>query len=461
MSIIARYMAGERRMREATPEEVAKETSLPFTRENIQKISEHFPTPFYIYDWPSIKQNAEDFMGAFSWAPKFRNFFAVKANPNPHIVSKLHELGLGADCSSDFELQMVQKIGMKGEEVMFTSNNTPANEFVRAHEIGAIINLDDISLIPYLRKAIGQLPRTLCFRYNPGELKSGGNEIIGRPQESKYGLRTDQLSPAYEMAKEEGVEDFWMHTMVGSNERNVGFFGDTGRLMFGTAVELHKRGIRIKAINLGGGVGVPYQLDHPKVDPRELSEEIREQYEAIIIPAGLHPIQITMECGRYITGPYGYFVMKVRHLLEKYRDYIGVDGSITSLLRIAMYDAYHHITILGKEGAPREYVYDITGSLCENNDKFATQREFPKIDLEDFVVVHEGGAHAIAMANEYNGKPIPGELMLMEDGVVKVIRRPRDEFDYFSTVVNFEGFGDENVKERSPKDYPDIDLRAA
>lgn len=451
-------MLRERFLRPATPEEAAKETSLPFTRDDIQQISEHFPTPFYIYDWESIRQNAEDFMEAFSWAPGFRNFFAVKANSNPHVVSMLHQIGFGADCSSKFELQLAQKIGMKGEEVMFTSNNTPDSEFALAYELGAIINLDDISFIPQLERVIGHLPKTLCFRYNPGELKSGGNEIIGVPEESKYGLRKDQLFQGYEIVKQKGVENPWLHTMVASNERKPGFFGDTARLLFETAVELKKRGIRIIGINLGGGVGVPYKLDHPKVDPRELSEEVRKQYEAIIIPAGLHPVQITMECGRFITGPYGYLVMKVRHLMEKYRDYAGVDGNITNLLRIAMYDAYHHITILGKEGAPREYVYDISDSLCENNGKFATQREFPRIDVGDFIVVHEGGAHAIAMANEYNGKPIPGELMLMKDGVVKVIRRPRDESDYFSTVVNFGGFGDSELQNRPPQDYPDIKL---
>lgn len=450
-------MRGERITRRADTHEISKETSIPFSREDIEKVSESFPTPFYVYDQGAIRRNAREFLEAFSWAPEFRNFYAVKANPNPHIVSDLHSLGYGADCSSDFELQLAQRIGMKGEEVMFTSNDTPAEEFVRAKEIGAIINLDDISLIPYMERTIG-MPETLCFRYNPGQLKSGGNEIIGKPEESKYGLTTPQLFEAYEIARQKGVKKFGLHTMVASNERDPSYFGDTARLLFETAAELKNRGIRISFINLGGGVGVPYRLDQKKVEAQEVSDQVREQYERIMIPAGLHPTQITMECGRYITGPHGYYVTRVRHLMEKYRDYAGVDGTVTNFLRIAMYDAYHHLTVLDKEGAPRNYTYDVTGSLCENNDKLATKRQLPEIEIDDILVVHEGGAHGIAMANEYNGKPIPGELLLTEDGTVKVIRRPRDSYDYFSTVANLQGFGDELARTRSQKDYPDIHL---
>ncbi|MCJ7804183.1 diaminopimelate decarboxylase [Patescibacteria group bacterium] len=433
-------MAVERyQSRPATPEEVAKETSLPFTREQIKKITQEYPTPFYIYDEFGIRLNARNFMEVFSWAPGFRNFFAVKALPQPHILKILKEEGFGVDCSSKAELEMVKRVGLRGEEIMFSSNNTPADQFALAKELRAIINLDDITHLSYLEKNVG-LPKTLSFRYNPGPLREG-NAIIGKPEEAKYGLRPDQLFEAYRLAKEKGVEKFGLHTMVISNELNPDYFVETARMLFRLVAEINdKVGVKISFINLGGGIGIPYKLDQEPVKIRRVSQQMKKDYEQMIIAKELTPLQMMMECGRYITGPHGYFVASVRHITEKYRNYVGLDGSISSFLRIAMYGAYHHLTVLGKEGKPREMVYDVTGSLCENNDKFATQRELPEIDLNDIVVIHGGGAHAIAMANEYNGQLMPKELLLKSDGSVLQIRRERTIKDYFSTIVNFPGF---------------------
>ena len=433
-------MSGERIVRPATPEETAKETSLPFSREQIETIAQEYPTPFYIYDEGAIRQNARNFLETFSWAPEFRNFFAVKALPNPHILSILKDEGFGADCSSMVELEMARRVGLSGEEIMFTSNNTPADQFALAKKLGAIINLDDITHLDFLEKQVG-IPSTLSFRYNPGPLREG-NAIIGKPKETKYNLTTTQLFEGYMRAKEKEVQRFGLHTMIVSNERNPEYFAETARMLFELVGELDdKVGVRIAFINLGGGVGVPHRPEHEPVDVKQISTQVQKDYQTMIVAKGLDPLQITMECGRYITGPYGYFIARVRHITEKYRDYVGVDGSITSLPRIAMYGAYHHLTVLGKEGASREMVYDVTGSLCENNDKFVTQRELPKIDPNDLVVVHEGGAHAIAMANEYNGQLLPKELLLKPDGSVLQIRRERTMDDYFSIIVNFPGFG--------------------
>ena len=433
-------MLHERFFREATEEEVAKETSLPFTRDQIEAITEECPTPFYIYDEAAIRQRAQSFRSAFAWSPDFINFFAVKALPNPHIVNILKEEGFGTDCSSEAELELARKIGLRGDKIMFTSNNTPTREFAMAQDLGAIINLDDITHLPYLERHVG-LPDTLCFRFNPGP-QIEGNSIIGKPEESKYGLREDQMLDACRMALAKGVRNLGIHTMVASNERSPEALRQTDKMMFGLAQRLNDIGAKISFINLGGGIGVPYELSHKPVDIQQISQQIQRDYQEMIAAQSLAPIRMMMECGRYVTGPYGYFVTKVRHIAEKYRHYIGVDGNITSFPRIAMYDAYHHLTVLGKEGAPREMVYDVTGSLCENNDKFAKERELPEIDLDDFVIVHEGGAHAIAMANEYNGRLLPAELLLKPDGSVLQIRRARTVDDYFSTITNFPGFGD-------------------
>lgn len=426
--------------RPATSAEVRKETSLPFTREQIERISQEHPTPFFLYDEKGIRENARYFKDAFSWTPEFTNYFAVKALPNPHILKILKEEGFGADCSSMAELEMARRVGFKDEKIMFTSNNTPADQFAAAKELGAIINLDDITHLPFLEKQVG-IPKTLCFRYSPGPLRKG-NPIIGKPEEAKYGLRKDQLFEAYKMAKEKGVEKFGLHTMVISNERNPEYFAETARMLFKLVGELNDEiGVKISFINLGGGVGIPYRPRHKPVDIRAVSKQIQSDYQTVIVEKGLDPLKITMECGRFVTGPYGYFVTKVRHVTQKYRNFVGLDGSTTAMPRVAIYrTAYHHATILGKEGARRRMIYDVTGSLCEGTDRWAKQRRMPEIHPDDLVVIHDAGAHAIAMANEYNGQLTPKELLLKPDGSVLKIRRERTTEDYFSTIINFPGF---------------------
>lgn len=426
--------------RPATPDEARKELSLPFTRDQIEGIAREYPTPFFIYDETAIRQNAEKLREAFSWNSGFINFFAVKALPNPHILRILMEEGFGADCSSMVELEMARRVGFRDEKIMFTSNNTPASEFALAKELGGIINLDDITHLPFLEKHVG-LSSTLSFRFNPGPLREG-NPIIGKPEEAKFGLRRDQLFEAYRQAKEKGVERFGLHTMVASNERDPEYFAETARMLFNLAGELNDEiGVRISFINLGGGIGIAYRPEHVPVDIRTVSSQIQSDYQTLIAEKELDPLQITMECGRFVTGPYGYYVARVRHVTEKYRDYVGLDGGTTNMPRVAIYEtAYHHATVLGKEGFPRAMVYDVTGSLCENNDKFAKQREMPEVNPNDLVVVHDAGAHAITMANEYNGQLIPKELLLRPDGSVLEIRRARTMKDYFDTIVNFSGF---------------------
>lgn len=433
--VIKKYLG-----RPASPEEIRKEKSLPFTRQQIEKITQEYPTPFFIYDEMAIRQNAQTFQEAFSWAFRFTNYFAVKALPNPHILKILMEEGFGADCSSMAELEIARRVGFKDEKIMFTSNNTPADQFAAAKELGAIINLDDITHLSFLKKYVG-IPKTLCFRYNPGPLREG-NPIIGNPEEAKYGLRKDQLFEAYKIAKEKGVEKFGLHTMIASNERDPKYFTETAKMLFYLVGEINDEiGVKISFINLGGGVGIPYRPEHKSVDISEISKQMKSDYQTMISSKGLDPLRIMMECGRFVTGPYGYFVTRVRHVTEKYRNYVGLDASTTSMPRVAIYPtAYHHATILGKEGAQREMVYDITGSLCENNDKFAKQRELPKINPNDLMVIHDAGAHAIAMANEYNGQLAPKELLLRPDRSVLIIRIERTMKDYLSTIVNFPEF---------------------
>ncbi len=429
--------------RPATPDEVEKETSLPFTREQIEQITQEHPTPFFIYDEKGIRENARGFKDAFSWTPGFTNFFAVKALPNPHILRILTEEGFGADCSSMVELEMARRVGLSGDKIMFTSNNTPADQFALAKKLGGIINLDDMTHLLFLEEHVG-LPSTLAFRYNPGPLRIG-NEIIGDPQEAKYGLRKDQLFDAYRQAKQKGVTRFGLHTMVASNERDPEYFAETARMLFGLVAELDQQlGVRISFINLGGGVGIAYKPgEHRPVNIKAVAKQVQRDYQQMISAKGLDPLQITMECGRFVTGPYGYYVARVRHVTEKYRNYVGLDGSTTNMPRVAIYEtAYHHATVLGKEGGTRVMKVDITGSLCENNDKWAKQREVPEVHPDDVVVIHDAGAHGIAMANEYNGQLGAKELLLRPDGSVLKIRRERTMDDYFNTIMNFPGFND-------------------
>ncbi|HOF01485.1 MAG TPA: diaminopimelate decarboxylase [Spirochaetota bacterium] len=405
---------------------------LPFTKDFIKKVIEKYPTPFHIYDEKAIIANLKRFQKAFSWGI-FKEYFAVKACPNPSILKILKNHGAGADCSSLPELIMSEKVGITGENIMFTSNQTPKEEYIKAKELGAIINLDDITHIPYLKKHAG-IPELICFRYNPGPLRTG-NAIIGNPVESKYGLTKDQVFEAYKEVRELGAKRFGIHSFVISNELNRASYVETAKMLFELAVELkNKIDIKIEFVNLSGGIGIPYKPEQEAVDLEKLGEEIRQLYDKIVVPNGLDPLKIYSECGRMITGPYGYLVTTAIHHKNIYKKYIGVDACSANLMRPAIYGAYHHITVLGKEDAPLDNKYDVVGSLCENSDKFAIDRNLPKIDDGDILVIHDTGAHGYAMGYNYNGKLRSAELLLKEDGSIKLIRRAETIEDYFSTL---------------------------
>lgn len=415
-------------------------SDFPLSHAHLVELAKKFPTPFYIYDEKAIRENVKYFYKAFSIFPSFTEYFAVKALPNPYILKVLESEGCGGDCSSLPELMLCEKSGITGRRIMFTSNDTPAQEFVYAQKLGAIINLDDITHIDFLKNALGgKLPDTICFRYNPGPLKEGGNSIIGKPEEAKYGLTKEQMIHAYKICKAEGVKHFGIHTMVASNELNPDFFVDTARIVFELILEVQKEcGVNIEFADLGGGVGIPYRPGQKKVDLDYVAKGIKVLYDKMIVPAGLDPLKLCFECGRPITGPYGWLVTKAIHEKNIYRNYIGVDASMADLMRPGMYGAYHEVTVSGKENAPKDYVYDVSGSLCENCDKFAVQRNLPKIEMGDLLIIHDAGAHGRAMGFNYNGKLRAGELLLRSDGTVKEIRRRETIEDYFATL-DFEG----------------------
>lgn len=415
-------------------------SDFPLSHSQLVELAKKFPTPFYIYDEKAIRENVKYFYKAFSIFPSFTEYFAVKALPNPYILKVLESEGCGGDCSSLPELMLCEKSGITGRGIMFTSNDTPAQEFVYAQKLGAIINLDDITHIDFLKNALGgKLPDTICFRYNPGPLKEGGNSIIGKPEEAKYGLTKEQMIQAYKICKAEGVKHFGIHTMVASNELNPDFFVDTARIVFELILEVQKEcGVNIEFADLGGGVGIPYRPGQKKVDLDYVAKGIKVLYDKMIVPAGLDPLKLCFECGRPITGPYGWLVTKAIHEKNIYRNYIGVDASMADLMRPGMYGAYHEVTVSGKENAPKDYVYDVSGSLCENCDKFAVQRNLPKIEMGDLLIIHDAGAHGRAMGFNYNGKLRAGELLLRSDGTVKEIRRRETIEDYFATL-DFEG----------------------
>ncbi|WP_048183747.1 diaminopimelate decarboxylase [Methanosarcina sp. MTP4] len=414
--------------------------ALPFTKEEMQKIIEKYPTPFHIYDEKAIRENARKMKKAFRDVPGFKEFFAVKALPNPYILKILKEEGFGADCSSLPELILAEKAGMTGDDIMFSSNDTPAEEFVKAKEMGGYINLDDISHIPYLEAHAG-LPEIVCFRYNPGPLKEG-NAIIGKPEEAKYGFTREQLFEGYRTLRDKGVKRFGMHTMVASNELDPKYFVETARILFELIVEISKElGIQFEFVNLGGGIGIPYRPDQEPVSFDVIAKGAKEAYDATITANGLAPLKIYIECGRVITGPYGYLISQVRHLKSTYKDYVGMDSCMANLMRPGLYGAYHHISVLGKENEPPVHKYDVTGSLCENNDKFAIDRILPEIEIGDILAIHDAGAHGHAMGFNYNGKLRSAELLLREDGSVVQIRRAETIEDYFATL-DFEGLKD-------------------
>ncbi len=410
------------------------EKKLLCSEEKIREIAEKFGTPFHLYDEAAIRLNARRLIKAFSWAPSFTEYFAVKALPNPYIVQILSEEGCGADCSSLPELMIAKAVGLNDKKVCFTSNNTPLAEFLYSLDMNAIINLDDITHLDYLLDH-AHLPDVISFRYNPGPLRKGGNEIIGYPEQAKYGLTGTQLLEAMARCKDMGVKRFGIHTMIVSNELNGDYYRDTAMMMFDLAVRIQRiLKIKVEFINLGGGIGIPYKPEEKPVDLELLSEKIKLAYEQMMIPAGLGDCAICMENGRMMTGPYGCLVTRAIHHKDTYKRYIGVDACMADLMRPAIYNAYHHITVLGKNGEPSNMVYDVTGSLCENNDKFAIDRELPRIEDGDLLVIHDTGAHGHAMGFNYNGKLRSKELLLKEDGTVQQIRRSETIADYFATL---------------------------
>lgn len=405
---------------------------LPISTEQLKAIIEQHPSPFHLYDEKAIRAKAVQMREAFSWVKGYKNYFAVKALPNPHIMQILKEEGMGFDCSSMAELELCARIGVDGENIMFTSNDTPAKEYQRARELGAIINLDDISHIEFLDKVAG-LPELICFRYNPGPLREG-NVIIGKPEEAKYGFTREQILEAYALCKKAGVKRFGLHTMVASNELDPDYFVETARMLFELVLEVKDGlGIELEFINMGGGIGIPYRPEQKPIDLLYVSSKIKELYERMIVPAGLE-LKIVMENGRVVTGPYGWLISKVLHKKDTYKHYLGLDASMANLMRPGMYGAYHHITVFGKEKAPLLRTYDVTGSLCENNDKFAIDRELPEVEIGDYLAIHDTGAHGHAMGFNYNGKLRSAELLLKEDGQVKLIRRAETLDDHFATL---------------------------
>lgn len=419
---------------------------LPFDRAKLEAIAEKWPTPFHIYDARAIRENAKKLRKAFAWNKGFREYFAVKATPNPHIMTLLKEFDFGSDCSSMAELVLAERVGNVGESIMFTSNDTPAEEFRKAWELGAIINLDDITHWDYLREAVPELAanplsesaarHVFCCRYNPGPLK-GGNAIIGKPEEAKYGFTREQLFDCYAKMNAAGVTRFGLHTMVASNELDPEYIIDTAKLLFNLVAELtEKVGITFEFVNIGGGIGIPYKPDQKAMDLDYVGKGIEKAYDALIVDRGLKPLKLFMECGRCITGPYGYLVARVRHVKNTYRLYAGLDACMANLMRPALYGAYHEIVVPGKEASGETSVYDVTGSLCENNDKFAIQRVLPVLERGDLVVICDAGAHGHSMGFQYNGKLRSAELLLEADGEVRQIRRAETLDDYFATLVD-------------------------
>jgi len=409
--------------------------TLPFTKKQIEKIIEKYPTPFIIYDEKGIRQIARRLNKAFEWVKGrgFKNYFAVKACPNPYILEILKQENFGLDCSSLPELILAEKVGIIGEEIMFSSNNTPPKEFKKAKELGAIINLDDITHISFLEKH-ASIPEIICFRYNPGSQRTG-NEIIGDPKEAKYGLTRAQLFEAYKIMKEKGVKRFGLHTMIVSNMLDPEYLIQTANMLFELVVELSKKlDIKFEFVNLGGGIGVDYKPEDKPVDIEFVSEKIKKLYQEKIIANKFAPLRIVMECGRIITGPHGFLISKVRHVTKKYKDFVGLDSCMADFMRPGIYGAYHHLSVLGKENMSSDYIYDVHGSLCENNDKFAIDRALPKIENNDILALHDAGAHGRPMGFNYNGKLRCGEVLLKENGEIQLIRRAETEQDYFATL---------------------------
>lgn len=409
------------------------------TKEQIEEIAKTYPTPFHIYDERGIRENAQALKEAFSWNKGFKEYFAVKATPNPYLINILREYGCGCDCSSLTELMLSSAMGVEGKDIMFSSNDTPAEEFEYAARIGATINLDDITHIDFLEKTIGKLPETISCRYNPGGLFKITTDIMDNPGDAKYGFTTEQLFEGFRILREKGVKYFGIHAFLASNTVTNEYYPTLAKTLFEVAVKLrNETGADIRFINLSGGIGIPYRPEQEANDIRVIGEGVRRVYEEVLVPAGMGDVAIYTELGRFMMGPYGHLVVKAIHEKHTHKEYIGVDACAVNLMRPAMYGAYHHITVLGKEDAPCDHRYDITGSLCENNDKFAVDRMLPKIDMGDYLVIHDTGAHGFSMGYNYNGKLKSAELLLREDGSVQLIRRAETPKDYFATLDCFD-----------------------
>ena len=409
--------------------------------EQLEHIAAQYPTPFHIYDEAGIRSTARALYKAFAWNPGYREYFAVKATPNPQILKLLKEEGCGVDCSSLTELMMAQRCGFSGDEIMFSSNDTPAEEFALAAKLGATINLDDISHIEFLKKTIGFIPKKISCRYNPGGTftlgeSEEGFQVMDNPGQAKYGMTREQMTQAFRTLKELGAEEFGIHAFLASNTLSNEYYPALAAILFRMAAELKEEtGCHITFINLSGGVGVPYRPDQPANDISVIGEGVRRAYEEILVPAGMGDVSLCTELGRFMLAPHGHLVTRVLHEKKTYKDYIGVDACAANLMRPAMYGAYHHITVMGKEDAPCDHMYDVTGALCENNDKFAVDRMLPEIQIGDLLVIHDTGAHGHAMGYQYNGRLRSAELLLQSDGSVRLIRRAETPEDYFATAI--------------------------
>lgn len=412
----------------------------PFvTKEQLDEIVKTYPTPFHIYDEKGIRENAEALKEAFAWNPGYKEYFAVKATPNPFLIDILRDYGCGTDCSSKTELMLSRAMGVKGEDIMFSSNETPASEYEYAYQLGATINLDDFTHIDFLEKTLGKLPETLSLRYNPGGVFKISTSIMDNPGDAKYGFTTEQLFEGYKLLKQKGVKRFGMHAFLASNTVTNEYYPTLARTLFETAVQIKEQvGVSLSFINLSGGIGIPYKPDQEPNDIRVIGQRVKEVYEEVLVPAGLGDVAIYTELGRFMMGPYGHLVTTAIHEKHTHKEYIGCDACAVNLMRPAMYGAYHHITVAGKEDEPCDHMYDVVGSLCENNDKFAIDRMLPKIEIGDLIVIHDTGAHGFSMGYSYNGKLKSAELLLKEDGSVEQIRRAETPKDYFATFDCFD-----------------------
>ena len=407
----------------------------PFvTLEQLREIERTYPTPFYLYDEKGIRENAARLKQAFSWNRGYKEYFAVKATPNPFLLNILKDMGCGTDCSSMTELMMSRACGFSGSDIMFSSNDTPPEEFAYAEKLGAIINLDDITHIQCLEETLGHIPETISCRFNPGGLFKISNDIMDNPGDSKYGMTAEQIGQAFKILKEKGAKHFGIHAFLASNTVTNEYYPMLAKILFELAVKLKEEtGVHIAFINLSGGIGIPYRPDQEPNDILAIGDGVRRVYEEILVPAGMDDVALCTEMGRFMMGPYGALVTKAIHEKHTYKEYVGVDACAVNLMRPAMYGAYHHITVMGREDEPCTRMYDVVGSLCENNDKFAIDRMLPEIKKGDLLFIHDAGAHGFAMGYNYNGKLKSAELLLKEDGTVEMIRRAETPEDYFAT----------------------------